>query len=135
LFVRLHSPPFPLISRCCLGICAERSRARRFCAFIGANRRPLTASTNADGFLGKDPEQHVNRAILSLATKTSWQVKDSDKWESHTEWHRIVVWDKLSEAVEPLAKGDYVLVAGQLRSSLYHEEVGIGVDTVSVPIT
>lgn len=87
------------------------------------------------GFLGKDPEQHGNRAILSLATKTSWQAKDSDKWESHTEWHRIVVWDKLSEAVKPLAKGDYVLVEGQLRSGLYHKEVAVGVDTVSVPVT
>jgi single-strand DNA-binding protein len=75
------------------------------------------------GFLGKDPEFHENRAILSLATKTSWQPKDSDKWESHTEWHRIVVWDKLSEAVKPLAKGDYVLVEGELRSSQYERDL------------
>lgn len=87
------------------------------------------------GFLGKDPEIHGNRAILSLATKTSWQPKDSDKWESHTEWHRIVVWDKLSEAVKPLAKGDYVLVEGELRSSTYYKEVAVGVDIASVPIT
>jgi single stranded DNA-binding protein len=75
------------------------------------------------GFLGKDPEHRENRAILSLATKTSWQAKDSDKWESHTEWHRIVVWDKLSEAVKPLAKGDYVLVEGELRSGEYERDV------------
>ena len=75
------------------------------------------------GFLGKDPELHENRAILSLATKTSWQVKDSDKWESHTEWHRIVVWDTTAEAVKPLAKGDYVLVEGELRSGEYERDL------------
>lgn len=75
------------------------------------------------GFLGKDPEHHENRAVLSLATKTSWQAKDSDQWESHTEWHRIVVWDKLAEAVKPLAKGDYVLVEGELHSGEYERDV------------
>jgi single-strand DNA-binding protein len=87
------------------------------------------------GFLGKDPEQHENRAILSLATRTSWKPKDSDEWESHTEWHRIVVWDQLSEAVKPLAKGDQVLVEGELRSSSYQKYVNIGVDTITVPTT
>jgi hypothetical protein len=75
------------------------------------------------GFLGKDPEHHENRAVLSLATKTSWQAKDSDQWESHTKWHRIVVWDKLAEAVKPLAKGDYVLVEGELHSGEYERDV------------
>ena len=75
------------------------------------------------GFLGKHPEHHQNRAVLSLATKTSWQAKDSDQWESHTEWHRIVVWDKLAEAVKPLAKGDYVLVEGELHSGEYERDV------------
>ena len=87
------------------------------------------------GFLGKDPEHHENRAVLSLATKISWLWKDTGKWDSHTEWHRIVAWGELAEAVKPLAKGDYVLVEGELRSSLYHKEVGVGVDIVSVPIT
>jgi single-strand DNA-binding protein len=87
------------------------------------------------GFLGKDPEHHENRAILSLATKISWQWKDTLKWESHTEWHRIVAWGTLAEAVKPLAKGDYVCIDGELRSSTYHKEVAVGVDVVSVPIT
>ena len=87
------------------------------------------------GFLGKDPEHYENRAVLSLATKTSWPVKDSDKWESHTEWHRIVAWGEVAEAVKPLAKGDYVLVEGELRSNVYHKEVAVGTDVASVPIT
>jgi hypothetical protein len=87
------------------------------------------------GFLGKDPEHHENRAVLSLATKTSWPVKDSDEWESHTEWHRIVAWDKLAEAVKPLVKGDYVLVEGELRSGSYEKELPVvGGGTTLVPM-
>jgi len=87
------------------------------------------------GFLGKDPEQHENRTVLSLATKTSWPIKDSDEWQSHTEWHRVIVWDKLAEDVRSLAKGDHVLIEGELRSSSYLKHVNIGVDTITVPTT
>jgi single-strand DNA-binding protein len=75
------------------------------------------------GFLGKDPELHENRAILSLATKNSWLPKGSDEWKSHTEWHRVVVWRELAEAVRPLAKGDYVQIEGELRSGEYERDV------------
>ena len=43
--------------------------------------------------------------IFSLATKTSWKPEqDSDEWQHHTEWHRVIVWGKLAEAVRPLVK-------------------------------
>jgi single-strand DNA-binding protein len=87
------------------------------------------------GFLGKDPEQHENRTILSLATKTSWKALDSDEWQSHTEWHRVIVWDELAEGVRSLTKGDHVLIDGELRSSSYLKHVNIGVDTITVPTT
>jgi single-strand DNA-binding protein len=87
------------------------------------------------GFLGKDPEQHENRTILSLATKTSWKAHDSDEWQSHTEWHRVIVWDELAEGVRSLAKGSHVEIDGELRSSSYLKHVNIGVDTITVPTT
>jgi|SRR5579863_561241 len=87
------------------------------------------------GFLGKDPELYENRAVLSLATKTSWKAQDSDKWQSHTEWHRVIVWDKLAEGVRTLVSGDHILVEGELRSSFYQKQVAVGVDTVTVPMT
>src|SRR6266446_1290521 len=67
------------------------------------------------GYLGNAPEQNKGCSVLSLATKRSW--KDGDDWKSETEWHRIVVWGKLGEAVKLLAKGDHVQVEGDLRSS------------------
>ena len=49
------------------------------------------------GFLGSNPEVRTNDnrsfTTLSLATKSSY--KKDDKYISHTEWHRCVVFGKL----------------------------------------
>ena len=53
------------------------------------------------GFLGNDAEVRTanNRSFttLSLATKSSYKDKKSSEYVSHTEWHRCVVFGKLSE--------------------------------------
>jgi len=87
------------------------------------------------GFLGNQPEQHEDRTVFSLATKTSWKAAGSKEWQSHTEWHRVVAWGKLAPAVGALTKGDHVLVDGELRSSEYERDipvVGGGVATATV---
>lgn len=73
------------------------------------------------GYLGRAPEQLEGRAVLSLATKTSWKPKDSDEWQSRSDWHRVVAWDRLAEAVRSYAKGDHVIVEGELRSSDWND--------------
>ena len=87
------------------------------------------------GFLGADPVQHENRAVFSVATKVSWKPdQNSDEWESLTQWHHCVAWDKLAEAVRPLAKGDHVLVEGELRTHSYDKELPVvGGGTTMVP--
>ena len=82
------------------------------------------------GFLGKDPEKRqvrgndTNFTVLSVATQQSW--KDSnDEWQSKTEWHRVVAFNRLGESIAgTLHKGDHVLVDGQLVSSKYERENG-----------
>jgi single-strand DNA-binding protein len=74
------------------------------------------------GFLGSNPEARTNSANfsvtnLSLATKSSR--KKNGKYISHTEWHRCVVFGKLSEFARTLTKGAYVQVEGELRSREY----------------
>ena len=73
------------------------------------------------GFLGSDAEVRTNNGrsltILSLATKSSY--KKDDKYISHTEWHRCVVFGKLSEFAKTLAKGAHIQVEGELRSREY----------------
>jgi single-strand DNA-binding protein len=88
-----------------------------------------TNSTNGDtlmyqnkvtliGFLGSNPEVRTanNRTFttLSLATKSSY--KKDDKYISHTEWHRCVVFGKLSEFAKTLTKSSHIQVEGELRS-------------------
>jgi single-strand DNA-binding protein len=73
------------------------------------------------GFLGGNPEVHTydNRSFttLSLATKSSY--KKDDNYISHTEWHRCVVFGKLSEFAQTLVKGAHIQVEGELRSREY----------------
>ena len=73
------------------------------------------------GFLGSDAEvrSNDNRSFttLSLATKSSY--KKDGKYISHTEWHRCVVFGKLSEFAGNLKKGSHIQVEGELRSREY----------------
>ncbi len=51
-------------------------------------------------FLGNDAEVHTANersfTTFSLATKSSYKDKRSGEYVSHTEWHRCVVFSKLS---------------------------------------
>jgi single-strand DNA-binding protein len=74
------------------------------------------------GFLGSNPEARttnpdVSVTTLSLATKSSY--KKNGEYVSHTEWHRCVVFGKLSEFAKTLTKGAHVQIEGELRSREY----------------
>ena len=75
------------------------------------------------GFLGKDAEVRNanNRSFttFSLATKSSYKDKKKGEYVTHTEWHRCVVFGKLSEFASTLKKGAHVQVEGELRSREY----------------
>ena len=77
------------------------------------------------GFIADKADQHDGFAILRLATKASWIDKTSGKWESHTDWHRIVAWNGLADAVKDYGKGDHIMVEGEMRSSEYDREVQV----------
>ena len=76
------------------------------------------------GFLGNDAEvrSNDNRSLttLSLATKSSY--KKDGKCIEHTEWHRCVVFGKLSEFAKTLTKGAHIQVEGELRSREYESK-------------
>ena len=76
------------------------------------------------GFLGNDAEVRTNNnrsfTVLSLATKSSY--KKDGKYISHTEWHRCVVFGKLSEFAGTLKKGAHIQVEGELRSREYESK-------------
>ena len=65
-------------------------------------------------------QQRQLQRTLSLATKSSY--KKDDKYISHTEWHRCVVFGKLSEFAKTLTKGAHIQVEGELRSREYESK-------------
>ena len=78
---------------------------------------------NLIGFLGNDAEVRTANnsgfTTFSLATKSSYKDKKTNQYISHTEWHRCVVFGKLSEFAKALTKGAHLQVEGELRSREY----------------
>lgn len=81
------------------------------------------------GNLGRDPEiryTNDNRAIanLTVATTESWNSKDGGR-QDKTEWHRVVVFGKLSEVIEKyMKKGDKVYFEGKLQTRQWTDKEG-----------
>lgn len=92
------------------------------------------------GNLGRDPEQRQARAngapftVLSVATRRSWKNPEG-AWESRTDWHRVVCFQRIGEGALALHKGDQVFVAGSLVSSKYDRQVGSGKKAATLKLT
>ena len=76
------------------------------------------------GHIGNKPEGRytpsgTSTATFSLATNESWIDNDKEKKE-HTEWHNIVVWNKLADfTTEYLQKGQLIYIEGKLQTRTY----------------
>lgn len=74
------------------------------------------------GNLGNDPDSRYMPngnpvTTLSVATSESWKDKDSGENQERTEWHRVVLFNRLAEiAGEYLRKGSKVYIEGALRT-------------------
>lgn len=80
------------------------------------------------GRLGRDPEARMTPAgtvaDFSLATDETWLDNQGQK-QTHTEWHRIVVWGKQAElCTKYLAKGRLAFVEGRLQMRKYQDSQG-----------
>jgi single-strand DNA-binding protein len=82
------------------------------------------------GNLGKDPEVRYmpnGKAVanFSIATSESWTDKSTGDKQERTEWHNIVLFDKLGEiASEYLRKGSQVYIEGSLRTRKWQDKEG-----------
>lgn len=81
------------------------------------------------GRVGRDPEMRytgggVAVANFSMATSETFKNKQGEKQE-RTEWHRIVVWNKLAEIVEKYAKkGTLIYIEGQIQTREWQDKEG-----------
>lgn len=82
------------------------------------------------GNLGADPEVRYMPSggavtSISVATTESWRDKQSGEQQERTEWHRIVMFNRLGEiAGEYLKKGSKVFIEGKLRTRKWQDKSG-----------
>jgi single-strand DNA-binding protein len=82
------------------------------------------------GRLGRDPEMKYTATgtpfcRFSMATDESWTDKASGERTEKTEWHNIVVWDKLAEICNNyLTKGRMVYIEGSLQTREWDDQEG-----------
>jgi len=82
------------------------------------------------GNLGQDPESRTTPGgttvtNIRIATSESWRDKQSGEMKENTEWHGVVLWNKLGEiAAEYLRKGSQVYIEGRLQTRKWQDKQG-----------
>ena len=82
------------------------------------------------GNLGQDPQTRAmpsGKAVVNLriATTDQWRDKQTGENKENTEWHTVVMFDRLAEiAAEYLRKGSQVYIEGKLRTRKWQDKDG-----------
>ncbi len=82
------------------------------------------------GRLGQDPETRVlpsggSVTNISVATSESWTDKATNQKQERTEWHRVVLFNRLAEvAAQYLRKGSKVYIEGSIRTRKWQDQSG-----------
>src|SRR5262245_29704547 len=82
------------------------------------------------GHLGQDPQSRAmpsGKAVVNLrvATSDQWRDKQTGENKENTEWHNIVMFDRLAEiAAEYLRKGSQVYIEGRIRTRKWQDKEG-----------
>lgn len=62
---------------------------------------------------------------ISVATSEFWKDKDSGEKKEQTEWHRVVIFNRLAEVAGTyLKKGSKVYIEGSLRTRKWEDKSG-----------
>lgn len=84
------------------------------------------------GNVGKEPtiryvDQGVCTAAFPLATTTpAYTLPNGSLVPERTEWHNILIWNKLAEDVEKYVhKGDRLYIGGEIHTRSYLDKKGI----------
>ena len=82
------------------------------------------------GNLGADPDTRYmpsGKAVTNVrvATSESWKDRTTGDMQERTEWHSVVMYDKLGEiAAEYLRKGSQVYIEGKIRTRKWQDKEG-----------
>lgn len=90
------------------------------------------------GNLGNDPEIRYTQnqkqvANLSIATSDSWTDRQTGQRQERTEWHRVVLFERLAEiAGQYLKKGSKVYIEGRLQTRKWQNQQGVDQYTTEI---
>ena len=77
------------------------------------------------GRLGSDPElryTNSNKPVANFSLATDETYTSNGEKQKKTEWHKLILWDKLAEIAEQyLHKGDLIYVEGKIQSRQYED--------------
>lgn len=82
------------------------------------------------GNLGADPDARVmpsggSVTNISVATSESWNDRSTGQRQERTEWHRVVLFNRLGEvAAQYLRKGSKVYIEGSIRTNKWQDQNG-----------
>ncbi|AZV30223.1 single-stranded DNA-binding protein [Cobetia sp. ICG0124] len=82
------------------------------------------------GNLGQDPEVRFTPSgsavcNLNLATTDTWNDRQSGQRQERTEWHRVVMFNKLAEiAQQYVKKGSRLYIEGRLQTRKWQDQNG-----------
>ena len=82
------------------------------------------------GNLGQDPEVRFTPsgtavANLNLATSDTWNDRQTGQRQERTEWHRVVLFNKLAEVAQQyVKKGSKVYIEGRLQTRKWQDQNG-----------
>ena len=85
------------------------------------------------GNAGKDPEVRyidsrsgkVKAATFTVATDERFR-DSSGAWKEHTEWHSVIVWNRLADFVEKyVKKGTQLYIEGRIRTRSWDDQNGV----------
>jgi single-strand DNA-binding protein len=80
------------------------------------------------GYLGRDAVMRrtaAGVAVTQLSLGTTETVPEGGRRDTRTEWHRVVLWGRIAEALQRyLVKGKQLHVEGRLRTRIYDTPEG-----------
>jgi single-strand DNA-binding protein len=89
------------------------------------------------GNLGKEPEckcmpSGTQVTKFSLATNEKWKDKKTGEMQTKTEWHNIVMYNKLAERAAFLKKGMSVYIEGSISTNKWKDKDGQDKTTTNI---
>lgn len=89
-------------------------------------RIPYKNRVQLCGNVGNNPEMRYmpnGDAVLSLrlATQESWK-DGKGEWQTHTEWHTVVMYRKLAERAADYKKGDCIDLEGRKYTRVWKDD-------------